>query len=96
MAPNSGLCCCWPCLCAASCVGHDAINFARSVCPDVKEYTAGYNDAEYLVDLLTEADHVGKGGDMTAFYAASQLRKARMSAGGGHSGGARPHRVYNA
>ena len=65
------------------CAGHGAIEFARSVCPDVKEYTAGYNDAEYLVDLVTEADHVGKGGDMAAFYAASELKKVRGAGGGG-------------
>ncbi len=29
--------------------GHAAIEFARSACPNVKEYLAGYNDAEYLV-----------------------------------------------
>ena len=77
------------CLSAVFCVGHDAIGFARSVCPDVKEYVEGYNDAEYLVDLVTEADHMGKGGDMAAFYAASQLKQVRMSASGGRELGRR-------
>ena len=84
---NAGLCCCWPRLSAVLCVGHDAIAFVRSVCPDVEEYeyTAGYNnnDAEYLVDLVTKADRMGKGGDMAALYAASQLEKVRMSASEG-------------
>ena len=69
-------------LCCAVCmyVGHGAIDFARSMCPDavVKEYHAGFNDAEYLVLLVTGADHADKGGDMAAFYAASELKKVCM------------------
>ncbi|KXZ47828.1 hypothetical protein GPECTOR_32g440 [Gonium pectorale] len=48
--------------------GHSAIDFARSACPNVKEFLPGYNDAEYLVDLITEADIAGKSDDMADHY----------------------------
>ncbi|GFR47309.1 hypothetical protein Agub_g8996 [Astrephomene gubernaculifera] len=53
--------------------GHSAIEFVQSACPNVKEYTPGYNDAEYLVDLVTEADIGGKSDLMADHYASSVL-----------------------
>ena len=41
----------------------DAIRFFTEVCPNVKEFTSGYNDAEYITDLITEADRMGRGGE---------------------------------
>lgn len=49
--------------------GHAAIEFAQSACPNVKEYLPGYNDAEYLVDLVTEADLAGQADKMADHYA---------------------------
>ena len=47
----------------------DAIRFFTEVCPNVKEFTSGYNDAEYITDLITEADRMGRGGDFAQAYA---------------------------
>ncbi|EFJ44628.1 hypothetical protein VOLCADRAFT_95021 [Volvox carteri f. nagariensis] len=49
--------------------GHSAIEFAQSGCPHPKEFLPGYNDAEYLVDLVTEADLAGESDKMADFYA---------------------------
>ncbi|GLI65656.1 hypothetical protein VaNZ11_009256 [Volvox africanus] len=53
--------------------GHSAIEFAQSGCPHPKEFLPGYNDAEYLVDMVTEADIAGQSDKMADFYASSQL-----------------------
>eukprot|EP00798_Chlamydomonas_sp_ICE-L_P008106 gene8106-1352_t len=50
--------------------------FAISICPDVKERSDGYNDAEFLVDLITEADRKGRGNEIAVGYAESSLFKA--------------------
>ncbi|MEW5308615.1 MAG: hypothetical protein WDW38_000559 [Sanguina aurantia] len=55
--------------------GHSAIEFALAVAGDTKEYSPGYNDAEYLVDLITEADHMGRGHVFADHYDQSQLRR---------------------
>ena len=47
----------------------DAIRFFTEVCPNVKEFTSGYNDAEYITDLITEADRMGRGGEFAQAYA---------------------------
>lgn len=54
---------------SASQTDHSAIEFAQSGCPNPKEYLSGYNDAEYLVDLVTEADLSGKSDCMADHYA---------------------------
>ncbi|KAG2482622.1 hypothetical protein HYH03_018464 [Edaphochlamys debaryana] len=59
--------------------GHSAIEFARSACPHVKEYLPGYNDAEYLVDLVTEADQKGKSDDFADHYESSALCKENLA-----------------
>lgn len=48
--------------------GTPALNFFSASCPHVKEYEAGYNDAEYIVDLITEADRFGKGPEFAQAY----------------------------
>ena len=53
----------------------DAPAFALLSCPNVKEKTAGYNDAEFLVDLITEADHSGKGNAVADYYDQSELKR---------------------
>ncbi|KAG2450267.1 hypothetical protein HYH02_004778 [Chlamydomonas schloesseri] len=55
--------------------GHNAIEFAQSACPNVKEFLPGYNDAEYLVDLVTEADIAGHSDKFADHYANSELAK---------------------
>ena len=47
----------------------EAIRFFTESCPHIKDYTAGYNDAEYITDMITEADRMGKGGDFVQAYA---------------------------
>uniref|UniRef100_A0A7S0ULM3 ABC transporter domain-containing protein n=1 Tax=Polytomella parva TaxID=51329 RepID=A0A7S0ULM3_9CHLO len=53
---------------------HGAIVFAQEACPNVKEYLPGYNDAEYLVDLVTEADRIGRAQDLADHYAKSEIK----------------------
>ncbi|GAX75671.1 hypothetical protein CEUSTIGMA_g3114.t1 [Chlamydomonas eustigma] len=52
-----------------------AAAFAISITPKVKEMSAGYNEAEFLVDLVTEADRQGKGSEIADAYEASSLCK---------------------
>ncbi|KAG2493535.1 hypothetical protein HYH03_008349 [Edaphochlamys debaryana] len=59
--------------------GHSAIEFAQSACPHVKGYLPGYNDAEYLVDLVTEADIAGQGEALTDHYASSSLAQGNAA-----------------
>lgn len=47
--------------------------FATSGCCGVKEMTAGYNEAEFLVDFITEADRQGRGSELAEHYSKSQL-----------------------
>jgi len=56
-----------------------AADFATMACPRVKEMTEGYNDAEFLVDLVTEADRQNRGGEVADAYEASDLCKDNMS-----------------
>jgi len=49
----------------------EAITFFQNSCPHVKEYLQGYNDAEYITDLVTEADRLGKGDSFAEAYANS-------------------------
>lgn len=49
--------------------------FAREACPSVKEMSSGYNEAEFLVDFVTEADRQGRGADLADHYQASALRR---------------------
>lgn len=58
--------------------GHSMIEFVKSSAPDVKEYVAGCNDAEYVVDLITEADRLGKGEEFAAHYEQSPLCRENM------------------
>lgn len=55
----------------------EGAQFAINACPHgVKEMTAGYNQAEFLVDLVTEADRQGKGAEIAKGYESSALKKA--------------------
>jgi hypothetical protein len=47
--------------------------FATSVCKDVKVMEAGYNEAEFLVDFVTEADRKQRGGELADHYDMSDL-----------------------
>eukprot|EP00195_Chlamydomonas_chlamydogama_P009759 CAMPEP_0202901782 /NCGR_PEP_ID=MMETSP1392-20130828/14649_1 /ASSEMBLY_ACC=CAM_ASM_000868 /TAXON_ID=225041 /ORGANISM="Chlamydomonas chlamydogama, Strain SAG 11-48b" /LENGTH=615 /DNA_ID=CAMNT_0049588397 /DNA_START=85 /DNA_END=1932 /DNA_ORIENTATION=+ len=49
--------------------------FAIEACPKVKQMSAGYNEAEFLVDLVTEADRQGKGAVIADNYDSSQLKR---------------------
>lgn len=53
--------------------GCAALTFFQESCPHIKAYEKGYNDAEYLVDLITEADRFGKGHEFADAYANSQI-----------------------
>ena len=56
--------------------GSPAIEYVKSSCPKLaKEEATIYNDAEWLVDLFTEADREGRGGDFADAYDASQRKK---------------------
>lgn len=49
------------------------VDFFNSVCPHVKDQIPGYNDAEYITDIVVEADRLGKGRDFSDAYANSSL-----------------------
>uniref|UniRef100_A0A7S3VU76 ABC transporter domain-containing protein n=1 Tax=Dunaliella tertiolecta TaxID=3047 RepID=A0A7S3VU76_DUNTE len=49
--------------------------FAQQACPNLKEMEAGYNDAEFLVDFVTDADRQGRGNVLADFYDTSALAK---------------------
>eukprot|EP00877_Chromochloris_zofingiensis_P004326 jgi/Chrzof1/13895/Cz08g16130.t1 len=56
--------------------GKPALEYVRTQCPQIKEQSSGYgSDAEWLVDLFTEADRMGKGGEFADAYDVSQLKK---------------------
>eukprot|EP00955_Chlamydomonas_euryale_P027378 288781-Chlamydomonas_euryale.AAC.1 len=57
----------------------EATSFAISKCPKVKEMSGGYNDAEFLVDLVTEADRQGKGNEIAEGYYNSSLRERNVA-----------------
>jgi len=57
----------------------EATAFAISNSPRVKEMTKGYNDAEFLVDLVTEADRQGMGDGIAEAYQKSSLREQNDS-----------------
>ncbi|GLC33334.1 hypothetical protein PLESTB_000344800 [Pleodorina starrii] len=59
--------------------GHSAIEFAQSGCSNPKEFLPGYNDAEYLVDMVTEADIAGQSDQLADHYAGSQLYLANAA-----------------
>lgn len=63
--------------------GKPALEYVRTQCPQIKEQSSGYgSDAEWLVDLFTEADRMGKGGEFADAYDVSQLKKvSRLQAG---------------
>ncbi len=44
-------------------------------CSGVKEMSEGYNEAEFLVDFVTEAARQGRGGELAKYYAGSALAK---------------------
>lgn len=63
--------------------GESLLSFAKlasASCPDAAPHIAGYNDAEWIVDLVTEADRRGQGADFAAFYAKSDLYKSNIAA----------------
>lgn len=67
-------------------------DFARCGCSGVKEMTAGYNEAEFLVDFVTEADRQGRGSELAQHYANSDLYKANKEQLDGYLGEA-PHEL---
>lgn len=65
----------------------DGATFAQQACPGVNVRSLGYNDAEFIVDLMTECDLTGKGDQVANYYESSDLKaendaqlKAFMSA----------------
>lgn len=52
-----------------------ALSYFHNSCPNIKEMTTGYNEAEWLVDLITEADRKGKGNLIADHWANSDLKK---------------------
>ncbi|GFH26288.1 ABC transporter domain-containing protein, partial [Haematococcus lacustris] len=54
---------------------HGGLEFASSALTGVKEMSEGYNEAEFLVDFVTEADRQGKGEALAEHYTNSELRK---------------------
>lgn len=54
------------------------LKFVQSVSPDMKEMEAGYNDAEFLVDWVTDADRQGRGDEMGENYRTSALAQENM------------------
>lgn len=51
------------------------LGFAQQACPTGKEFEKGYNEAEFLVDFVTDADRQGKGDALADHYASSSLAK---------------------
>lgn len=49
------------------------LSFAQQACPDAREFEKGYNEAEFLVDFVTDADRQGKGSALADYYASSSL-----------------------
>uniref|UniRef100_A0A7S3VTN2 ABC transporter domain-containing protein n=1 Tax=Dunaliella tertiolecta TaxID=3047 RepID=A0A7S3VTN2_DUNTE len=54
------------------------VTFAQEACPNLKEMEAGYNDAEFLVDLVTDGDRHGRGDRMADYYDKSALAKENI------------------
>ncbi|KAJ9505479.1 hypothetical protein QJQ45_025438, partial [Haematococcus lacustris] len=54
---------------------HGGLEFASSALTGVKEMSEGYNEAEFLVDFVTEADRQGKGEALAEHYTNSELCK---------------------
>ncbi|KAL6759459.1 P-loop containing nucleoside triphosphate hydrolase protein [Haematococcus lacustris] len=52
---------------------HGGLEFANSALTGVKEMSEGYNEAEFLVDYVTEADRQGKGEALAEHYTNSEL-----------------------
>ena len=44
-------------------------------CSSIKEKSADYNEAEWMVDVITEADRKGKGGMVADHWASSEHKK---------------------
>mmetsp|Transcript_15663 Transcript_15663/g.27086 ORF Transcript_15663/g.27086 Transcript_15663/m.27086 type:complete len:488 (-) Transcript_15663:808-2271(-) len=57
----------------------ESTKFATSGCSGVKEMTAGYNEAEFLVDFVTEADRQNRGGELADYYLSTALAKSNMA-----------------
>jgi hypothetical protein len=47
--------------------------FATSLCKDHRTIETGYNEAELLVDFVTEVDRKQRGGELADFYDMSDL-----------------------
>jgi hypothetical protein len=45
----------------------------------VEESVASMNPAEWLMDVFTQADRQGKGGDLADAYDASELKQVRIA-----------------
>ncbi|KAG1675328.1 hypothetical protein FOA52_016002 [Chlamydomonas sp. UWO 241] len=58
----------------------EAAASAIELCPKVKEMTSGYNDAEFLVDLVTEADRQGFSNDGFSNDIADRYEKSDLKA----------------
>jgi hypothetical protein len=59
--------------------GAPMTRFVHSAYPEVKAMTPGYNEAEWLVDMVTEADRQNQGPVFAEAYNASPLRLVRPS-----------------
>jgi len=57
--------------------GAPMTRFVHSAYPEVKAMTPGYNEAEWLVDMVTEADRQNQGPVFAEAYNASPLRLVR-------------------
>ena len=54
--------------------GSMALNFFHTSCPNVSTLREGENEAEWIVDLTTQADRQGKAGDFAAAFSKSDLK----------------------
>ncbi|KAL4421764.1 hypothetical protein ABPG77_009747 [Micractinium sp. CCAP 211/92] len=56
--------------------GRLAIDYFHNQCPSLDGLKEGENEAEWIVDLTTQADRQGRAGDFAAAYAKSELKAA--------------------
>ena len=56
--------------------GKQAVDYFHTQCPALEGLKEGGNEAEWIVDLTTQADRRGRAGDFAATYAKSKFKTA--------------------
>jgi hypothetical protein len=56
--------------------GKQAVDYFHTQCPALEGLKDGGNEAEWIVDLTTQADRQGRAGDFAATYANSEFKAA--------------------